>query len=206
MIIYKTTNIINKKIYIGQTTKQTYNYLGSGLILLKAIKKYGVENFIREIIEICDTKEQTNIREKFWIKEFNSTDKNIGYNISIGGNGGNLGDLVNKKISESSKKNGRMIGNQLKKGIAPPNKGKQMSLEQKEKLRKPKTDIHKKNLSIVKMGKGTKKIKCLNNNIIYNSIKEACLELNLNNSNVVEILKGRLKSIKGFKFEYYLNS
>ena len=51
MIIYKTTNLINKKIYIGQDTKNNPNYLGSGKYFKYALKKYGKENFSKEIIE-----------------------------------------------------------------------------------------------------------------------------------------------------------
>lgn len=88
MIIYKTTNLINGKIYIGQDSKNNSMYLGSGLILFKAIKKYGLNNFKKEILEYCKTKNQLNEQEKYWIKKCNSTDHKIGYNIAKGGNGG----------------------------------------------------------------------------------------------------------------------
>ena len=58
MIIYKTTNLINSKIYVGQDSKNNYNYLGSGIIIKKAIKKYGKENFKKEIIEYCNDKQK----------------------------------------------------------------------------------------------------------------------------------------------------
>ena len=48
MIVYKTTNLINGKIYVGKYEGNRENYLGSGYILKKAIKKYGRENFKRE--------------------------------------------------------------------------------------------------------------------------------------------------------------
>jgi hypothetical protein len=50
MVIYKTTNLINGKIYIGQDSNDNKNYLGSGLKLKRAIKKYSKENFIKEVI------------------------------------------------------------------------------------------------------------------------------------------------------------
>ena len=104
MYIYKIINKINNKIYIGQSEKDVnVEYIGSGKILLKAIKKYGKINFNKEIIETCNFKEQLNEREKYWIKFYNSNDRKIGYNISIGGDGGNLGNLVNKKISDAVK-------------------------------------------------------------------------------------------------------
>ena len=53
MFIYKTTNLINKKIYIGQVSvsNKPSTYFGSGTIIKRVVKKYGKCNFIREIIE-----------------------------------------------------------------------------------------------------------------------------------------------------------
>ena len=51
MIIYKTINLINGKIYIGQDTKNDPNYLGSGKIIKEAIKKYGKKNFTEDSIK-----------------------------------------------------------------------------------------------------------------------------------------------------------
>lgn len=88
MVIYKTTNILNGKIYIGKNKINNSNYLGSGKILKESIKKYGREFFIKEIIEECYNIETLNIREIFWINHYNSIDRNVGYNISKGGDGG----------------------------------------------------------------------------------------------------------------------
>jgi hypothetical protein len=65
MIIYKTTNLINGKFYIGKDERNKDDYLGSGLLLNRAIKKYGINNFIKEIIEQCDTREELCTREKY---------------------------------------------------------------------------------------------------------------------------------------------
>lgn len=90
MYIYKTTNLINNKIYIGQTMRQNSDdYLGSGTIIKRAIKKYGSENFKKEIIQTCESKEELDIQEKFWINELNSIRPN-GYNICDGGQGGDV--------------------------------------------------------------------------------------------------------------------
>lgn len=88
MIIYKTTNLINGKIYVGKDTLNRTDYLGSGIYLKNAIDKYGIENFTKETIEICQSKDELCGRELFWIKELKSQDKSIGYNISNGGEGG----------------------------------------------------------------------------------------------------------------------
>lgn len=83
MIVYKTTNLVNGKFYIGQDSKNDSRYLGSGSLLKKAIKKYGRKNFIKEVIEVCSSLDQLNEREIYWIKELKAQE--IGYNISDGG-------------------------------------------------------------------------------------------------------------------------
>ena len=90
MIIYKTTNLLNDKIYIGKDKNNNPNYLGSGIILNHSINKHGKENFIKDIIEYCSNKDELNIREKYWIEFYKSYDKNIGYNITKGGDGGDI--------------------------------------------------------------------------------------------------------------------
>lgn len=88
--IYKTINLINSKIYIGQRGINLEplidEYLGSGKLFHRSLLKYGRENFKKEILEIC-TKENINEREVFWIKELDSRDIEIGYNINPGGIG-----------------------------------------------------------------------------------------------------------------------
>ena len=87
MIIYKTTNLINGKFYVGKDERNKPDYLGSGINLQRAIKKYGKENFIKETLEVCYTREELIEREKYWIKETKAQE--IGYNIADGGWGGN---------------------------------------------------------------------------------------------------------------------
>ena len=87
-IVYKTTNLINNKIYVGKDLYNKPKYYGSGKLLRLAIKKYGKENFKKEIIEVCIDIDDMNLKEVFWIKELNSYAPN-GYNINYGGKGGN---------------------------------------------------------------------------------------------------------------------
>ena len=102
MIIYKTVNVLNGKFYIGQDSKNNPEYLGSGTLLKRAIEKYGKENFIKEIVEVCSTKTELNEREKYWIKETKAQE--IGYNIAEGGNGGNTYDEeTRQRISQEFK-------------------------------------------------------------------------------------------------------
>lgn len=86
--IYKITNLINGKIYIGRhygTIEDSYS--GSGFLLNRAYEKYGKENFKKELVEKNISLEENKEREKFWIKELNSFQPN-GYNINVGGDGG----------------------------------------------------------------------------------------------------------------------
>lgn len=69
--VYKTTNNINGKYYIGKHSTFDLNdgYLGSGKILRLAIKKYGKQNFSREILRIFDTESEAQQYEKLLITE-----------------------------------------------------------------------------------------------------------------------------------------
>lgn len=73
-IVYKTTNVVNDKIYIGQHCTENIddNYIGSGLVLLKAIDKYGKNSFKREILEKCNSFDEMNEKEIFWMKHYDS--------------------------------------------------------------------------------------------------------------------------------------
>lgn len=83
--IYKITNKINQKYYIGK--HQTINlddcYMGSGKILMRAQKKYGIENFTKEILFIFDNEEEMNQKEKELVVVSEET-----YNLCEGGKGG----------------------------------------------------------------------------------------------------------------------
>lgn len=92
--IYKTTNLINGKIYVGQRScdclpEEDSKYLGSGIIFKKSLKKYTKRFFIKEVIEVC-FKENLNEREIHWIAFFKAhSPKFTGYNLTDGGQGSN---------------------------------------------------------------------------------------------------------------------
>jgi group I intron endonuclease len=81
MIVYKTTNLLNNKSYIGKDSNNNPNYLGSGKALVNAIKKYGKDNFKKEILEYCLEEVHLAEREEYWIKFFNAVNDNNFYNI-----------------------------------------------------------------------------------------------------------------------------
>lgn len=104
--VYKITNIINNKIYIGYTTRTLEKRFAQHLscaefehgdgsyddYFKKAIRKYGKENFKPEVIEYSDDKNYLQEREKYWIQQYNSYagwPNSNGYNLTTGGQGGN---------------------------------------------------------------------------------------------------------------------
>lgn len=112
MQIYITTNLINGKIYIGQSINNNEKYLGSGVNLKKAINKYGSENFEKKILLEVNTQEELDAAEIYFIKEFNSTNPAIGYNLNQGGQyesrtGTKLHEETKRKISKA------LIGHKL---------------------------------------------------------------------------------------------
>ena len=104
-LIYKTTNLIDKKIYIGKHQTENINdgYMGSGKYLKRAIDKYGVENFIREILYIFEYEQEMNDKEAELVTE-SFCKRSDTYNLSVGGNGG-FGYINAKKLNYTDEKN-----------------------------------------------------------------------------------------------------
>lgn len=112
--IYRITNNINHKTYIGQhkyckSLLVEDGYMGSGVILKKAQKKYGIENFSKEIITIAMSRSEANVLEKYYIEKERKENTYGCYNVADGGQGGawNKGipcsEETKKKISETLK-------------------------------------------------------------------------------------------------------
>ena len=119
MEIYKITNKINNKIYIGKVYNRSVIERfkrhcndakpDARSSVDRAIYKYGKENFIVEVIDKANSLDELDNKEKFWISKYNSIDKNIGYNLTLGGDGGNTYRFktkeemiqIRKKLSKS---------------------------------------------------------------------------------------------------------
>jgi group I intron endonuclease len=140
-IIYKTTNLINGKIYIGQSkyNENIKQYSGSGTLIKAAIKKYGVSSFRKEILEHCclDT---LNDRESYWVNKLDAMNPAIGYNLKSGGN-------QNITFSKESKlKMSKSAKGKPKKTMSEEHRRK-LSEWQKGKPKRPHSEITKKRMS-----------------------------------------------------------
>ena len=114
-VVYKFTNLVNNKIYIGITdwvNKRIGDHVRYSknvnskcrMYLHEAISKHGFNKFSFEIVEEVTTREELNQREIYWINYFNSTNNSLGYNLTKGGNTNYPSkETIQKKILSSKK-------------------------------------------------------------------------------------------------------
>lgn len=111
--IYKVTNIINQKFYIGkhQTKNLDDGYMGSGKALKAAIKKHGIESFNKEILHIFDNEADMNAKEKELVVISEQS-----YNLCEGGKGG-FGYINKNKLSGMSSEKAKKMSLLGKAGV-----------------------------------------------------------------------------------------
>lgn len=216
----------NNKVYVGITSYKNANYRwqnGKGYktqrLMYNAIQKYGWDNIKHKVLFDNLTKEEAEKKEIELINFYKSSNKKYGYNIDNGGcHIGCHSKITRNKLSI-------IIKQQYKNGRINPNKNKKLSVETKKKMseiqkikhskdrdlsielmrinkkdRKPNTKIKNKPTRI---GKGRKsRIICFNTNKIYNSIKDAGLELNIDASAICHCCLGNRKTAGGYKWGY----
>lgn len=167
MIIYKTTNLINNKIYIGQFNGKSKSYIGGGKYFKRAVKKYGEENFKFEIIVEGDFNiKLTDELEIHYIQLYNSTNPNFGYNLAPGGGG-----RIAYKLSEEHKK--------------------KISIGNKGKIKKPCSEEHKRKIGLANKGNQTTK-----GMKFGEDYKEACRKRMLG-TKMSEETKQKMRGIRG---------
>lgn len=151
-IVYKTTNIINQKIYIGVHEQENDDdYLGSGLHLKRAVRKYGKENFKRETLYEFSSREDAFEMETYLVNKC-FVERGDTYNMKIGGKGAPSGEdhhmygkthteearLKISKVMSVNHPRG-MLGKEhtedTKLKISGANKGKVLSESTKEKIK-----------------------------------------------------------------------
>lgn len=105
--VYKTTNLRNGKIYIGQHKSSVYDaeYLGSGKLINRAIIKYGKDNFTNCVLIWCNSRNELNKMERHFIKMYDSQNPKNGYNIAHGGEGGDVLSCLSEDKRRALSKN-----------------------------------------------------------------------------------------------------
>lgn len=162
--LYIITNIINNKKYVGQTINPSKRWIDHKVkskkpiqYISRAIAKYGKENFLFDIVVVCKTQEAADELEDCLMNQYNSRDKNFGYNIKPGGavaTGWHHSEETKNKISKSEK--GKIISEEVKA---------KMSISQKERVRSKD--------EWTKMSETKKKNKLLKfNSLVINAIKK----------------------------------
>ena len=108
--VYEITNLINGKKYIGKRSCkcpiEEDKYMGSGKLLKKAIDKYGIDNFKKEILQVCNNEDEAYAWEDFYTLQVNAWDNPHYYNLRRGGMGGNtyMSEETRELISNNSKR------------------------------------------------------------------------------------------------------
>jgi group I intron endonuclease len=220
MIIYKITNKINGKIYVGQTTRSIHvrwkehcKDKRACKALFLAIGKYGKENFEISVIEICHDIEEMNEKESFYISSLNSLVPN-GYNLRSGGLNSLMSNesKIKMSISHTKEKNvnfGKSPNNETRQKISDSNKGKTRS----EFFKNNRSEYMKKNnpqfdMTQIKLDRlfsynESKKVKilCIQNQSVYDSISEAARILQISKGNISGVLSGKYSQTNGFTFK-----
>lgn len=190
MIIYKITNKENGKVYIGQTIRELDVRMKEHLrhnktYIDRALNKYGIDAFEVEVIDECDNSDELNDKEKYWIKYYDCICPN-GYNLCEGGgqtNGYHHTEEAKQKMSKSK--------SELYLGENNPFYGKKHSDETKEKFKNRNYDFAK------------KKVICIEDNKIFNSVKECAEYYDAIPTHITRVCKHKRKHTKGLTFMYY---
>ena len=224
--IYLTTNLINHKQYVGKQHLGEHkrdDYLGSGILLKKAIRKNGKTNFKKEIIEECETDELLNIQEVYWILN-KRTLYPSGYNLSLGGDGGDtFTNSIHKEITRANRSKGvkeywDTLKDADKEARVDLIRNKKRSKETCENISKGKTGkkmsaSHKANmikaLIEAKAGKTTYNQRAidmfdLEENFLqpFISISQASKETGHNAYTICKICQGKQKKVSNHIFKY----
>lgn len=206
MIVYKATNIINNKVYIGITTKTLEHRVSihkkdskvKNTYLYRAIRKYGFENFIWEEIDTANSIEELHEKEIFYIKKYDSFDnKEKGYNTTSGGY--NLYDITDE---ERKKRSERARGeNNPMYGTPSPLKGKKFTDEHKKKISE---SLKKADRPHVKRANNpaSRKVINLDTGEIFDTLTDAAEKYNISRQMIGKVCNGHNKTAKGYHWMF----
>lgn len=200
--VYKITNKVNNKIYIGITNQGSgtrfrhhlyESRIGEPSPIHKAMAKYGESNFSLEIIDFADTYDELKEKEIYYIDKFNSTDRKIGYNLTKGGDG-TFGRLHSEETKEKIRQKaiGRKASDEVKKKMSESRKGKCTDI-QKEHLKK----LSIKNCKVVLQYSVTGEFIAE-----YSSMKEACEKTGVSKSTIERQLKKPITNLNDHRLKF----
>lgn len=209
MIIYKITNLINNKIYIGQTIQtlekrwRRHTWISSikrdAMAISNAIKKYGKENFKIEKIDEVSNIDELNEKEIFYIKEYNSLSPK-GYNLSNGGGGFNPTQETIEKIRKSNL--GKKASPETIQKLRESHLGHVVKEETKRKL----SEINKlktidRKVRLASIAKNVKSSILEKEGILYviKNMKMFAINNNHTESCLCELVRGKIKVYKKFR-------
>lgn len=198
--IYKITNKVNGKMYIGKhiTDNLDDGYLGSGVYICNAVKKYGKEAFSKEWLEFAENAEDLNYLERMYVDEEWIARPDT-YNLAFGGDGGwdyvntngltKHNGMLNKHHSAKTKEKMSLSKKGSKNpmfGVESPFKGKHHSEDTKKKFK----------VSISAYAKDGKLIG------IYDSLNEAAIATSCSKSKICAVCRGDRLHTKNIVFKY----
>ncbi len=224
--IYCIENTITNKKYIGQSIHviQRWNKHKNELnnnrhfndYLQKAWKKYGSENFTFSILEYCKP-DELDSKEIYYIGLYNTTNRDLGYNIQMGGQDGR------KHSEETCKK----LSDSIKKSYLNPERREIQSINALNQWRNPEikkkilgsnngmygkhhTEEAKQKMSVAKKGKkswrrNTTPVLCIDLNRKFDDATEAGKAMSLDSSCILKVCQGKRKTCGGYKWKFLNN-
>lgn len=190
--VYKITNKINNKVYIGITSKglsaRWKEHLWSAehncpFKLYNALRKYGKDNFTIELIDYGNSWDELTKKEKFYIAQYRSNEDEFGYNLTEGGDG-TIGRIVSDETREKIRQKaiGREVGEETRKKLSEAGKvrteGREKYWNSGEVGKKRRKPI----LQYTKEGKFIKE---------FEGVNIAAKEIGVNATTIISALKGR---------------
>lgn len=207
--VYKFTNIVTGKVYIGSSSNIIRRYeehlntlIGNRSPLIKlqnSFNKYKLSNFTFSIQEIVKEIEDLLDREKYWIDFYDCTNQEKGYNIRTIPNS-NLGfrHSEESKAKISSSLIGRVCSKETRRKISNSHKGTKKSSEAREKMSKAakgRPSGHRRAILQISLE---------NFSLVgeYDSIYEAAYKNNISRNGILAVLRGRKTEYKDYFWEY----
>lgn len=217
--VYQHKNKINGKVYIGITMQEPEKRWGvngcnykSSPHFYSAIQKYGWDNFEHNILFTNLTKEEACLKEQELIKQFNSMDRNFGYNSTSGGEACVVNEETRQKISQALMGNkngfGHPCSEEKKKKIGESQKGKKFTEERKKRMSEAAKKRHvpcseEKRQKLSQNYPNKKKVYCEELNKIFDSVQQCGRELGISATSISKLCRGRGKTLKGYHLKYY---